>query len=267
MSNFQRALSGLKKSQVIIPVIRSTMADPDFAGFVVTVRGWKAGHREFDGWFHPSTHATWTARQLALYLKHGEDVPQERPGLEFVLAVTQGSFWHEFMQRLLLKRGILRRNPGSTNKDNIEKQVEVTLVDDEHNRRGHADGRLAICDDELFEFKTMNDWKIKKYDNPDAEDVLREENPFGYWTQAQEYMDMAGIPKMRFVIMSMSSPYPMTEFVVHANPHFQRQQRAKYREALEAAREDRLPEACCGIGSKQATACPVKDFCPIGRMS
>src|ERR1043165_2339620 len=191
MTNFQRALSSLKKQQVIIPVIRATMADPDFTGFTVTVRGWKAGVREFDGWFHPSTHATWTARQLALYLQHGADVPLEQPGLEFVLAVTQGSFWHEFVQRLLLKRGILLRNPGSTSRDKIEKQVEISLVDPDHNRRGHADGRLATCDDELFEFKTINDWKLKKYEGPNAEEVLREENPFGYWTQAQEYMDIS----------------------------------------------------------------------------
>jgi hypothetical protein len=59
----------------------------------------------------------------------------------------------------------------------------------------------------------------------------------------------------------------MEEFIVHANPRFQAKQRAKYREALEYAQAGALPEACCGIGSKQAKACPVAQFCPIGKVA
>ena len=264
--NFQRTLRSLKAQKVIIPVLRAAMADPDFESFKVSVRGWRAGVREFDGWFHPSTHATWTARQLALYLRHGAEIPPEKPALEYVYAVTQGSFWHEFHQRVLLKRKILRRNPGSTSRDSIEKQCEIALRDEGLNVRGHADGQLILPghEDELFEFKTMNDWKLGQFDN---EEILREKNPFGYWHQTQDYLMISGFPKMRYVIMSMASPYPMQEFVVHADSAHHRRQRAKYREALEAAQEGFLPDACCGIGTKTAKACPVKDFCTIGRMT
>lgn len=263
-ANFQRTLAGLKKDQVIIPVIRAALSNPKFTGFSVPVRGWREGVRKFDGWFHPSTHASWTARQLTYYLLHGAEIPPEPPTLTYVAAVTQGSFWHNFNQRLLIQEGVLRRNPGTTAKDDIEAQCEIALVDDEHNRRGHADGRMATVDDELFEFKTMNDVKIKKFTD---EIVLREENPYGYYSQAQDYLDIAGLPKMRYFIMSLASPFPMQEFVVHANPGFQRRQREKYLQAIESAQQGGLPDACCGIGSAMAKSCPVASFCPVGRVS
>jgi hypothetical protein len=607
--NFSRTLGALKKEQVIIPVLRAALSNPKFKGFKVDVKGWN--ERKFDGWFHPSTHASWTARQLALYLLNGPEVPLETPTITFVAAVTQGSFWHNLNQRILLQEGVLRRNPGTTTKDSIDDQCEVPLVDPEHNRRGHADGRMATADDELFEFKcldpetpvsmadgtllpagkvqagdmvlgwdeqaqslrprrveeswdngiapccevitregkkiittvnhpfltdrgwvlaedlrpkalvrvafdakwhegegdadearflgmlvgdgtlnancvyvtkgdqlflgwmseyaerlgadmkqhdgityrfagkergrgrngvlnlvrerglagtksrtkfvpdsvwrggpdcwaaflagyfdadgsvvpspysqvkyasvnrklleecqillgylgirstlstvnsfykgepyvsyvlfvrdsisvtrfretiklvsrkaaqlavlpvkeitvatqynvgklgwdkiaevrvlpihrptvamkveggnhvtagiithnTMNDRKISEYDN---EEILQEKNPFGYYSQAQDYLAISGLPKMRYLIMSLASPFPMQEFVVHENPKFQHRQRIKYLEAIEAAHGAALPDACCGINSKQAKSCPVGDFCQIGKMS
>lgn len=262
--NFQRVLSGLREDKVIVPVLRAALEAPDFVGFDVHVRGWQEGVREPDGWFHPSTHASWTARQLALYLRHGNELEPERPELSYVASVTQGSFWHHLVQRLLLEKQVLRRNPGTTAEDSIDAQCEVSLVDSLHNRKGHADGRMATCDDELFELKTMHPRKIERFTD---ESVLRKENPFGYYAQSEDYLDMAGLPKMRYLILGMAYPYVMQEFVVHADPIFQTAQRKKYREAIEAVQEDRLPDPCCGLGSAQAKNCVVGDFCTIGRMS
>lgn len=264
--NFQRTLRSLSQQKLLIPILRAALADPDFESFKVNVRGWRASVREFDGWFHPSTHAQWTPRQLALYLRHGAEIPPEKPALEFVMAVTQGSFWHEFVQRVLAKRKVILRHPGTTARDSIEKQCEIALRDDELNVRGHADGQLILPghEDELLEIKTMNDWKIQQFT---SEDVLREKNPFGYWNQTQDYLMLSGRSKMRYLIMSMASPYPMQEFVVHADEAHHRRQRSKYRLALEMAQAGGLPEACCGIGSKTAKTCPVRDYCTIGRMT
>jgi hypothetical protein len=261
--NFQRTLAGLRDDQVIIPVIRAALNDPDFAPFDVRVRGWEEGRREFDGWFHPSTHASWTARQLALYLRHGAEMKPQPPGLSFVASVTQGLFWHRFAQQLLLDKGILRRNPGTTEADDIEDQCEVTLVDSLHNRRGHADGRMAMADDELFEMKTMTPRKVDQF----TEKILRDKNPYGYYSQTQDYLDIAGFPKMRYFVLGMASPYAMQEFVVHADPVFQSTQRKKYRQAVEAVQDGRLPQPCCGVGSTIAKNCVVGEFCEIGRMS
>lgn len=611
--NLNRALRGLREKQIVVPHLRAALYRPTFPGFSVEVRGWLDGVREFDGWFHPSTHASWTARQLALYLRHGAEMPVEQPALEFVLAVTQGSFFHRLFQYILLDDGVIKRQPSTGLNDDIELQCEPALVDHTHNRRGHADGEMATSDDELLEIKcldpetpvsmadgtlkpagkiqtgdmvlgwdeasqslrprrvqeswdngvapccevitkegkriittvnhpfltdrgwvlaenllpkdlvrvafdagwhagggdadqarflgmlvgdgtlnanciyitkkdsafldwmrayaatlnaemrlsqditwrfagterrgshhvnqvlnlvrenglagtksrtkfvpdsvwrggpeswagflggyfdadgsvvrspyaqlkyasvnrrlleecqillgylgirssigtvrgtykgeehisyvlfvrdrvsvarfreqiplvsgkaaqlrdlnvpviakpnqyqvgklgwdriaevrvlplhrptvamqveggnhvtagmvthnTMNDMKIKRFD---CQDVLRDENPFGYWDQAQDYLDIAGKSKMRYVITSTLSPYPMQEFIVDADPKHQARQRAKYTEALEAAQDGSLPDACCPVGSKMAKNCPAREFCPIGRMS
>lgn len=271
MANFQRTLSAVAKGQILIPHIRAAMADPNFKGFDVKVRGWREGHREFDGWFHPSTHATWTARQLALYLMHGEDVPQEKPELSFVFAVTQGSFWHEFLQRLLVRDKMIVRNPGTKWSDPIETQVEVPIKDREHNRVGHADGRIAVPghEDELLEIKTTSSERVLKNYRERGEEYLAEKDPFGYYSQAQDYLDVTGLPKTRYLVLAPLSGagFPMEEFVVHANPRFQAAQRAKYRTAIEHAQRGTLPEACCGIGSAMSKTCPLARFCPIGKVA
>jgi hypothetical protein len=259
--NLNRALSGLKKQQLFIPVLRAALANPKFKRFTVDVEGWEESTRGWDGYFHPSTHGNWTARQLAYLLKHGAEIPPEPPALEFVMAVTQGKFWHRIIQHIGLQEGLLRPQPGTTAADDIETRVEVPLRDEHHNLIGHADGEMATADDELFELKTMNDMKIRKYT---SEDVLRELNPFGYWEQTQDYLMVSGKAKSRYVIVSMASPFPMQEFIVHADPEFQAGQRAKYREAITAAQEGWLPEPCCVLGSARASSCPVREFCPMG---
>lgn len=244
--NFRRVVSDIHDQRLLIPTIRAALADPDFTGFDMTIEPWVV--REPDGWFHPSTHATWTARQLTYLMMYPERFVEEKRDLLFVLAVTQGKFWHDFMQILLLGHHVLV-------------QDEVPLIDPEHNRKGHADGRLA--NGELFEFKTAGDWVIKKM-NSVAE--LKEHHP-EYWAQTQEYLDMAGVARMRYLVMALSSPFPMVEFVVPADPEYQAAQRAKYRTAIEAARSGDLPEPCCGLGSAQARACPARLMCPIGQAS
>lgn len=256
---FTRMIRDIGQDKILIPVIRAALSNPDFKGFKVPVEGWEA--REYDGWFHPSTHSTWTARQLYYYLTAHQSFEREQVTPLFVLAVTQGKFWHEFIQRLLLDHGLLVPNPGTTRRDSMLKRAEIRLTDEELRRRGHADGRLS--DDELFEFKTMSDYKIKKIKT--WEDV-RDLEP-GYYAQTQDYLDMAGARRMRYLIMSLASPFPMEEIVVPADREFQSAQRRKYRLAVSAAPIGALPPACCAPRSKEAKVCPARFVCPVGRVS
>jgi hypothetical protein len=98
------------------------------------------------------------------------------------------------------------------------------------------------------------------------EEALREIYP-DYYAQSQDYLMMSGLRFMRYFIIGMSTPYPMREFVVEANPAFQAAQRAKYREALDRAARGYAPAACCAIRSPQAKGCPTKSACEIGRAS
>jgi hypothetical protein len=213
-------LAEVRERKVLSPIIRSTLHDPKFTGFTLEVEGWTP--RAYDGWFHPSTHTTWSVEELVQYLTSPDQIVEEEPELSFVLAVTQGKFWHTFIQRLLLDNGVLV-------------QDEVPLRDPVHRRRGHTDGLLASG--ELFEFKTASSRSFRKLNSLEA---LREHTSgyiAGYYGQTQDYLDMADAEYMRYLVMCLESPYELAEFVVPADPMFQAKQRLKYREALEMAAE------------------------------
>lgn len=239
-------LGDIKSKKVLVPIIRSMLADPKFRGFNLKVEPWQK--RKYDGRFHPSSHATWTARQLTYYLTHGDQLIEEKPTPGFVLAVTQGKFWHSFYQKLLLRNGILE-------------QDEVPLHDELHNRTGHTDGRLS--NGELLEIKTASSSSFKKLGDVDA----LKEYSFGYYGQTQDYLDMAGAEIMRYLVVCMESPYPMHEYLVPADGVYQLRQRRKYREAIEAAQSGDLPDPCCSARSLDSTRCPVRLACPVGEGS
>jgi hypothetical protein len=213
-------LSEVRDKKILSPIIRSTLHSPSFTGFTLEVEGWTP--RAYDGWIHPSTHTTWSVEQLVEYLTHPEALAEEEPELSFVLSVTQGKFWHQFVQHLLLDNGILV-------------QDEVPLCDPVHRRRGHTDGQLA--NGELFEFKTANSRSFRKLTNLEALRECTSGYIAGYYGQTQDYLDMAEVEHMRYLVMCMEPPYEFAEFVVPADPMFQAKQRMKYREAIETAAE------------------------------
>lgn len=239
----RKLLAELSKEWLIVPILRAELMKKTFKGFSLRVEGWKP--RPYDGKFHPSTHATWSARQLALYLTHPEDLLGEDFDLTSILAITQGKFWHLFVQKVLLRHGILQR-------------AELPIHDDELNITGHIDGLGA--DFSLFELKTMNDWKLGKIHTLE---VYRELYP-EYYAQNQDYLMVTGHSVMRVVLMSMSSPYHMVEFVVPADDVFQKEQREKYLEALALAEAGEMGDQCCPIFSSASKKCPVRLACPIG---
>jgi hypothetical protein len=243
---FQTTITSIRDDKIITPIIQAELLDPDFEGFTVPVRPWTP--RPYDGKFHPSTHASWTALQLYYYLTSPHLIEQEQMTLTSVIAITQGHFLHEFLQRILLRNGILLT-------------AEESLDDPEHNRTGHMDGRLK---GEGLEIKTINDFQIKTVIDTES---LREKKP-SYYGQSQDYMDMAGLSAMRFFLIATSYPYPMSEFVVLADPEYQAAQRAKYKLAINAARRGRMrPRPCCSMNSVMARGCPVRGACEIGRLS
>jgi hypothetical protein len=241
---FNRFLKDVRQGNLIKPVIAAALSDPTFQKFDIPVDGWE--ERPYDGFFHPSTHATWTVRQLYYYLVDPGSLYQERPNLLFVLSVTQGKFWHKFIQRILLENGILIKD-------------EVPILDEVYNRKGHADGELN--NGEIFEFKTASERVIARMKT--AEDLQRE-NP-KYYAQTQDYLDVMGRDYMRYFIMQLSAPFAMEEFVVPADKEFQQKQRDKYEEALSAAKYQWTPDACCSINSPTAKGCVCKLACPVGR--
>lgn len=256
---FNRLMRDISEDKVLIPVIKAALSDPDFQEFFVHAEGWH--EREYDGWFHPSSHSTWTVRQLWLYLTAPKLLPRKRPNLLFVLAVTQGKFWHDFVQTILFDRGMLMPQPGWETAKTITDKVEVPILDRRHKRKGHADGRINA--DELFEFKTMNERMLNKLKTVDD---LREQHP-GYYAQTQDYLDVKRAKQMRYLVMQLSSPFTMVELVVPADPEFQAAQRERYSTALQHQADQTEPKFCCTPKSKESKTCPVRTACPIGRLA
>lgn len=253
--DFRSMLSAAVGGQVLIPAVHVALNSPDFVGYNVEVEPFLP--RGYDGWFHPSAHSTWTVRQLYLYLVAPRLLAAERMPLTGVLAVTAGKFWHRFFQLLWLDTGHLVAD-------------EVPIRDNETNRLGHADGILASG--EGLEIKTINEYQIHKVTSAEELKVKK----FDYWCQTQDYLDCTGWDAMRYFIMYPGYPFPMSEFVVPADPKHQAARRGVYLRALELA--DRHPDpaylddlnqaeiaACCSPGSAAANKCAARLACPVGR--
>ena len=253
-ANFRTVVTSLSKGEVLIPLIRSYLDDPAFPEFRVTVK--RFINRPPDGWFHPSTHPTWPERMLYYYLMHPEEFIGEPYDPLSALTVTQGQFWHSFMETCRLDCGYLTA-------------ANVPVADADAGSRGEMDG--ASRDGEVYELKTMREPKARKIakGNPDDPEVLasfRQLVP-GYYAQGQEYMRLSGLKRWRLLIISLEWPFPMREISMRYEPAVAERVRQKYLNVRQAVEDERPPQPCCGPGSKEAQVCPARAVCPVGRRS
>jgi hypothetical protein len=248
--NFRKVLSAVDKGEVVIPVIRAALFDPSFKSFQVKVGGFQA--RPPDGYFHPSTHPLWEERMLYWYLTEPERLVGEDFDPHGVMAVTQGKFWHSFIEKVGTDCGLFTG-------------TEVAVEDKETGARGHMDGTLS---DEVFEFKTMRPAKVAKVprlspEDPELAEWYRLFQPV-YVAQAQEYMRLSGYRRHRTLLLSLDWPYEMREIVLNADDYFAHAVREKYLRVRQAAADLVPPLPCCGPGSKESQACPARLVCPMG---
>jgi hypothetical protein len=256
--NFKKMLRGASQGEVVIPLLRAYLADPQFKSFVIKVRGFE--QRPADGWFHPSAHPTWPERMLYYYLTQPESMIPEPLDPESVMAITQGIFWHEFTEVCLMDAGYLIAR-------------EVYHEDQDVGSRGSLDGvgvpqRFGI-DEEVFEFKTMKNVKIGMID-PGAPldqkviDSFRALEP-GYYLQAQEYMRLSGHRWWRGLIHGLEYPFKRREIAFPFDPQVAYATRDKYMRVRQAVADQRLPQACCAPKSTQSKECPFRAVCPVGQ--
>lgn len=235
-SKFRSIIKSGVNKDILIPRIRSSLYRPDFSEFSVKVSGFE--HRKPDGRFHPSEHPLWSEDKLVAYLKGKLD--REPMDISGVFAVTQGSFWHSFLQTIGIQDGWLKVS--TPNVDNLPDQAEFAVNDEELGTGGHMDG---ILNSELLglttlsglEIKSMNGFKASKCPNGSPDDPakinwLKVEHPT-YDAQAQEYMRMSGIYEQRFLFLTLEYPYPMREVVLPFDPILSKQITDKYRRVRE----------------------------------
>lgn len=234
---FRTGLKAIQRGDILVAPLRAYLANPDFRGFRIEVAG--LGKRPYDGIFHPSTHPTWPLKALWLYLVAPSLLMEEPEDPSAILAMTAGSVWHAFIERALLDLGLLETN-------------EVKFKDTVLNTGGSADGlvkKTISMDRHLFEFKTMKDMVFRKVESV-ADFIARFP---GYYAQALEYMRMSGFTHMRFLLMTLTYPFEMKEFVIEFDQFRSNEIRDKYQVALQMAADGDVP-VCDG--------CPKGTFCP-----
>lgn len=262
MSNtpaFRTLLKSIGNEEILVPMLRSVLHDPSFNAFTIEVEGFVT--RPPDGWFWPSTHPTWNERHLYEYVTNPARLLGEPMDPTGTLAVTAGSFFHTFVQTVLVREGILEQQPKvcGCGREHPER-AEVYLVDPEAGVRGHSDG--VVHDGSGFEFKTMTPLKLDRAPRgtPTDPEVLKwfRTKCADYYAQAQEYLRMSGRRRMIVLIVSLTYPFNMREIHVAYDHAFATATREKYLRVREAVKSGTPPRCICGPQSK---TCPARAVC------
>lgn len=253
-ANFRTVANSIANGEVLIPIIKSYLFNPKFPKFEVKIKGFV--NRKPDGWFHPSTHPLWPERMLYYYLTAPDDFVSEPYDPISAMTVTQGQFWHAFLELCLLDCGYL-------------KAANVPVSDPQVGSRGELDGETF--DDEVYELKTMRTPKAQKIvqgapDDPAVIASFRALMP-NYYAQGQEYMRLSGHRKWRGLFLSPEWPFPMREIAMPYDELLAYQTKAKYLKVRQAVADQRVPMPCCNPWSKESKACPMRTVCPVGMMS
>ncbi len=263
MSNFRRVLAGARTQEVIIPLLRAALFNPTFPAFKIGVDEWV--ERPPDGYFHPSTHPSWTERMLFFYLTRPDELVPEPFDPHSIMAMVQGTFWHKFLQNVLMDMGALNA-------------VEVEFEDAGTRAKGSLDGivnsaKLSIEEDEVFELKTMAPQRLNRLakgvpQSPEVVESFRDLD-FPYYLQGQEYMRISGYRRWRGLFLGLVYPFPMREVVMDYDHAVGQAIAERYRRVLALVEQSSNVDAlqpCCGVRSKDAAACSARTICPIGRM-
>lgn len=257
--NFRKMLRTIGNDEILVPMIRAALSDPSFKDFTVNVEGFK--HRPPDGWFWPSTHPLWSERALYTYLTKPQSLIYEPIDPTSTLALTGGTFFHTFIQTVLVREKILEKQPeicgcGAKHPE----RAEAFLVDAEAGTRGHSDG--VVHEGSGFEFKSMTPLKLDRapLGSPTDSEVLawfKKKCP-DYYAQAQDYLRMSGRDRMIVVILSMTYPFNIREIHVYYDRAFAYQTREKYLRVREHALHDYPPRCVCPMNVND---CPSRGVC------
>lgn len=277
---FRRMADMIDDQLVLKPLVEAYLVEGRFPDkFDVTFR--KAGvARKPDGWFHPSTHPLWAARQLYYYLTAPDDVEVELLSYESRMAITMGTAVHGFVEMCIRDAGLMAplvgtcpacERPHGTKKGQCD---EYGVRDDKARVRGHMDGVLVIPTDGrrwvarqpgVFEFKTSNPNKARGLVDNDLEMFISKWPE--YYAQVQDYLEASGMRQAIVMVAVLGFPWKLIEIQVPYDPGYAMALRRKYATVLDHQVMGTPPDPCCAPFSAQAKACPVRTACPIGRMT
>lgn len=240
----------------------------------------KAGlRREPDGFFHPSTHPGWTARQLYYYLTAPARMEAELLGYESRMAVTMGTAVHGFVEMCLHDMGVMIPLTGTCPACHRERGTaegqcgEYGAADPILGSRGHMDGNIEINLRGTFWKPGLGGFEFKTTNPKAAGSRLADNDIEGfkatwpeYYDQVQEYMRISGLRQFIVIVAVLGYPWKMIEFQITLDPSHIHGIQTKYQVVRDHEKMGTPPDPCCGPGSKQAKVCPARAVCPIGRM-
>ena len=258
--NFTKTLASIGRNEVVVPALRNALWNPNFKPFTITVDGFS--ERPPDGWFHPSVHPLWNEMMLYYYLDNYEQMIREPFDPSSTLAVTAGTFFHTFVQNVLVEENVLELQPEVCDCGHRHpERAEVYLVDEASKSRGHSDG--VVFDGSGFEFKTMNPNKMSRIPKggPTDVDVLDwfKTKCRDYYGQAQEYLRMSGRERMIVVILQLTYPFEMREIHVPYDRPYAYGIRDKYMRVLQAIADQQPPR--CQCVPREVSGCPMRGVC------
>ncbi len=275
-----RTMTDMVDVQLVLkPLLDLYLAEAKFPDeFTITFK--KAGvAREPDGYFHPSTHPRWEARQLYYYLTAPQKMEVEELSYESRMAVTMGTAVHGFVEMCVRDMGYMIpltgtcpacKRPHGTAEGECD---EYGVADEKVGSRGHMDGIVNInLKGTLwlpglggFEFKTTN---------PKATGARLKDNDLegfkktwpDYYDQVQDYMQISGLRQCLVIVAVLGFPWKLIEFQIPYDPFHALRTKAKYQLVRDHEKMMTPPDACCAPRSKQSKVCPARAACPIGLM-
>lgn len=278
-SRFRRLADIHDTALVLKPRLEAYLHGANFPD-VFTVTFHKAGKvRKPDGFFHPSTHPRWTARQLYYYLTAPGRVEEEQLDYESRMAVTMGTAVHGFVEMCIRDMGamipltgtcVACKRPHGTKKGQCD---EFGAMDEGLGSRGHMDGVLSIALAGTYWVPGVGGLEFKTT-NPKAAGARLKDNDLegfkatwpDYYDQVQNYMEITGLRQFLVIVAVLGFPWKMIEFQIPYDPGHAFGIRRKYQEARDHEKMGTPPDPCCAPRSKESRACPVRSACPIGRM-
>lgn len=247
---------------VVAPLLRLYLSRGDFpTGKKLDMPG--MGHREPDGWFHPSSHPTMDERRLYHYLADPLRWQAEPFSFELRMSVTIGTLMHGIVQVILEDLGLWQMPKGTcpccgkTYGRRKGQCSEPGVSDPVLKRRGHMDGVLMTKQLGMvgYDLKTMNHFSIAKMPDMDVE-YVKVKHPY-YYGQMQDYMAMSGLRMMIMVFMGMGLPWHIREVQVPYDEAYVIALEAKYRRVRAALEAGHPPDPCCSARSQTSRECPA----------
>ena len=204
--------------------------------------------RRWDGYFHPSSHASMGELRLFYEFGRNEDMEYPRLTVDDILTFQVGSAYHALLQSMLIHMGFTTLE-----------EIEVPFTNVERWCSGRVDVRRCHIPERVSPL--LVDIKSAAF--------LPKSPPLQYVRQVQLYMDLApGGPFEEGIILyfTKQAPHKLREFHLRRDEDVLNEVYDKWsrvREAIEFDDPSMLKD-CCNRNTKEHRLCPARFICRIG---